>query len=66
MQAARDRVFADYRMHIGEVVVDTRVPAGQTLLPQRLDVTEAGIGKAITLLDAKRQSHLIGQPWATL
>jgi hypothetical protein len=32
MQAARDRVFADYRMHIREVVVDTRVPAEQILL----------------------------------
>jgi hypothetical protein len=32
MQAARDRVFADYRMHIREVVVDTRVPAEQMLL----------------------------------
>jgi hypothetical protein len=36
MQAARDRVFADHRMNIGEVVVDTRMPAGQTLLEQRL------------------------------
>jgi heme-degrading monooxygenase HmoA len=52
MQAARDRVFADYRMHIGEIVTDTRVPAGHTLLQQRLDETAAGIGKAITLLDA--------------
>ena len=39
MQAARDRVFADYRMLIGEVVVDTRPPAGQMLLRQPLDVT---------------------------
>jgi heme-degrading monooxygenase HmoA len=50
MQAARDRVFADYRMHIGEFVADTRVPSGQTLQQQRLDVTVAGIGNAITLL----------------
>lgn len=55
MQAARDRVFADYRMHIGEFVADTQVPAGQTLLQQRLDITEVGTGKAITLLDAKRE-----------
>jgi heme-degrading monooxygenase HmoA len=54
MQKARDRVFADYSMHIGEFVSDTRVPEGQTLLQQRLDTTEAGIGKGITLLDAKR------------
>lgn len=32
MQAARDRIFADYRMHIGEFVADTRLLAGQTLI----------------------------------
>lgn len=61
MQAARDRIFADYSMHIGEVVVDTRVPAGQTLLQQRLDATEAGIGKAIMLIDAKREPDWVKQ-----
>ena len=61
MQAARDRVFADYHMHIGEFVADTRVPAGQTLLQQRLDITEAGIGKAITLLNAKCEPDWVKQ-----
>src|SRR5580658_2418479 len=32
MQTARDRIFADYSMHIGEFISDTRLPAGQTLL----------------------------------
>jgi heme-degrading monooxygenase HmoA len=64
MQTARDRVFADYRMHIGEVVADTRIPAGQTLLQQRLDVTEAGVGKAITLLDASREPDWVTQAGA--
>lgn len=64
MQAARDRVFADYRMHIGEFVADTRVPAGYMLLQQRLDVTEAGTGKAITLLDAKRERDWVRQAGA--
>ncbi|HUN85226.1 MAG TPA: hypothetical protein VMU48_12660 [Terracidiphilus sp.] len=61
MQAARDRVFADYRMHIGEFVADTHLPAGHTLVQQRLDVTEAGIGKAITLLNAKRDPGWVRQ-----
>jgi heme-degrading monooxygenase HmoA len=61
MQKARDRVFADYRMHIGEFVSDTRIPEGQTLLQQRLDVTEAGAGKAITLLNAERDSEWLKQ-----
>jgi len=61
MQAARDRVFADYRMHIGEFVADTRVAAGYTLLQQRLDVTEAGTGKSITLLDGPREAEWVKQ-----
>jgi heme-degrading monooxygenase HmoA len=64
MQAARDRVFADYRMHIGEIVADTRVPQGQPLLQQRLDETEAGIGKAITLLDATYAPEWVTQAGA--
>jgi hypothetical protein len=55
MGAAHDRVFADCRMYIGEFVTDTRVPAGQSLLQQRLDATGTGTGKAITLLDGKRE-----------
>jgi heme-degrading monooxygenase HmoA len=64
MQAARDRVFADYHMRIGQVVADTRVPAGQTLLDQRLDATETGIGTAVTLLDGKRASDWVKQAGA--
>ena len=29
-QAARDRVFADYRLRIGQVVSDNQVPAGRS------------------------------------
>jgi heme-degrading monooxygenase HmoA len=57
MQAARDRVFADYRMHIGEFIADTRIPAG--LSQQRLDATEVGTAKAITLLNAKRDPEWV-------
>lgn len=64
MQTARDRVFADYRMHIGEVVEDTRLPAGQTLPQQRFDVTEAGSGKAITLLDTTHEPDWVKQAGA--
>ncbi|MEW6339150.1 MAG: antibiotic biosynthesis monooxygenase [Paraburkholderia sp.] len=53
MQAARDRVFSDYRLRIGQTVSDTHVPAGQVLLEQRLDVTEVGQGTAVTLHDGK-------------
>ncbi|QBR03858.1 antibiotic biosynthesis monooxygenase family protein [Paraburkholderia pallida] len=49
MQAARDRVFSDYRLRIGQVVSDNQLPAGQVLIEQRLDVTETGRGTAVTL-----------------
>ncbi|SAK47449.1 Antibiotic biosynthesis monooxygenase [Caballeronia catudaia] len=60
-QAARDRVFADYRLRIGQIVADTRVPDGHALTEQRLDVTETGAGKAVTLLDAKRAPEWVRQ-----
>lgn len=53
MQAARDRVFSDYRLSIGQVVRDNQIPAGQVLREQRLDVTEAGKGTSVTLHDGK-------------
>ena len=64
MQAARDRVFADYRLRIGQVVADTHIPEGQALLEQRLDATEIGEGKAVTLLDASRKPAWIKQTGA--
>ncbi|MGO4333148.1 antibiotic biosynthesis monooxygenase family protein [Cupriavidus sp. M-11] len=63
-QAARDRVFADYRLRIGQTVRDTHVPAGQVLLEQRLDVTETGAGTAVTLLDATRAPDWVRQAGA--
>ncbi|SOE75130.1 Heme-degrading monooxygenase HmoA [Burkholderia sp. OK233] len=53
MQAARDGVFSDYRLRIGQTLSDTHVPAGQVLREQRLDVTEVGQGTALTLHDGK-------------
>jgi heme-degrading monooxygenase HmoA len=60
-QAARDRIFSDYRLRIGQTVADTRLPEGQVLLEQRLDVTEVGAGTAVTLLDARRDPDWVKQ-----
>jgi heme-degrading monooxygenase HmoA len=60
-EAARDRVFADYQLRIGQLVTDTQLPAGQTLLEQRLDVTETGAGTAVALFDAKRAPDWVKQ-----
>ena len=64
MQAARDRVFADYRLRIGQVVGDTQLPTGQVLREQRLDVTETGYGKAVTLHDGKFSPEWVKQAGA--
>ena len=64
MQAARDRVFSDYRMRIGQTVSDTHVPEGRVLLEQRLDVTETGQGKAVTLHDGKFSPEWVKQSGA--
>jgi heme-degrading monooxygenase HmoA len=58
-QAARDRVFADYRLRIGQTVDDTRIPAGYALTEQRLDETESGAGKAVMLVDAQRAADWV-------
>ena len=63
-EAARDRVFADYRLRIGQVVADTRIPEGYTLQEQRLDVTETGAGTVVMLLDAKRSPEWVKQAGA--
>ena len=60
-QAARDRVFSDYRLRIGQTVADTRLPEGEVLLEQRLDLTEVGAGTAVTLLDATRDPDWVKQ-----
>jgi heme-degrading monooxygenase HmoA len=48
----RADVFADYRLRVGQVTADTRVPDGYALAEQRLDETETGEAKAVTLIDA--------------
>lgn len=64
MQAARDRVFSDYRLRIGQTVSDTQLPAGQVLREQRLDVTETGQGAAVSLHDGKFSTEWVKQAGA--
>ena len=44
-------VFADYRLRIGEVTVDTQPPHGHQLRQQRFDETETGGAKMLTVLE---------------
>jgi heme-degrading monooxygenase HmoA len=50
----RAEVFVDYRLRIGQLTRDTRLPAGCLLLEQRLDETEVGEGTTVVLINAKR------------
>src|SRR6202008_2607724 len=48
---ARDEVFQDYHLRVGEIVVDTAPPAGAAIVEQRLDETEIGWAKFMTLTE---------------
>ncbi|MDR5824153.1 antibiotic biosynthesis monooxygenase [Caballeronia sp. LZ043] len=62
-EAARDRVFEDYRLRIGQTFADSQIPDGHVLLEQRLDVTEVG-AKAVTLHDASRKPDWVKEAGA--
>lgn len=49
----RFEVFEDYHLRVGEVVEDTRAPAGQPLVQQRFDATEAGTAKLVTITEGR-------------
>jgi heme-degrading monooxygenase HmoA len=42
-------IFEDYHLRVGEVVSDTSPPEGHAVREQRLDETEVGIAKTLTL-----------------
>jgi heme-degrading monooxygenase HmoA len=45
----RSEIFADYHLRVGEIAADNRPPPGASLTQQRLDETETGAAKAVTL-----------------
>jgi heme-degrading monooxygenase HmoA len=47
----RFEVFQDYRLRVGEFTADSNVPRGQTLRQQRLDETEVGEAKSVTICE---------------
>src|SRR5215470_9024319 len=48
-EKGRSEIFEDYRLRVGEIVADTEPPTGQAVREQRLDETEVGAGKAVTI-----------------
>lgn len=59
-RTGRTAVFRDYHLRVGEIVLDSRLPAGQSLREQRFDETEAE-AKLIALCEAAPE-HLPAQP----
>ncbi|MDQ8729788.1 antibiotic biosynthesis monooxygenase [Bradyrhizobium sp. LHD-71] len=50
-EKGRFEVFQDYHLRVGEVITDTQPPAGHPLAQTRLDETEVGAAKAVTLTE---------------
>jgi heme-degrading monooxygenase HmoA len=57
-QRGRDEVFQDYHLRVGEIVGDTAPPAGAAIVEQRLDETEIGRAKFMTLTEVLRDSSV--------
>jgi heme-degrading monooxygenase HmoA len=47
----RSEIFEDYHLRVGEITADSQIPAGQTLRSQRLDETETGAAKMVTICE---------------
>ena len=47
----RFEIFNDYRLRVGEVIADTHPPAGLEPRPTRLDLTEVGVAKVVTITE---------------
>ena len=61
-QRGRDDVFADYHLRVGEIVADTAPPAGLSVVEQRLDETEIGAAKFVTLNGDRFLAAVAAQP----
>lgn len=48
-EQGRFEVFENYHLRVGEITIDSDIPAGHTLQQQRLDETEVGQAKVATI-----------------
>jgi heme-degrading monooxygenase HmoA len=52
-EKGRAEVFRDYHLRVGQMTRDTHLPDGARLTEQRLDETEVGEGRAVTVMTAR-------------
>jgi heme-degrading monooxygenase HmoA len=50
-QQGRDHVFSDYRLRVCEVTADNMPPSGLDIVQQRMDETEKGTAKALSITE---------------
>jgi heme-degrading monooxygenase HmoA len=56
----RAEVFRDYHLRVGEVTLDTRPPPGHAVREQRLDETETGEAKLLSIIEMRRpEAHAV-------
>src|SRR3982074_2659017 len=63
-EKGRTEILLDYRLRVGQITQDTRLPTGHRLQEQRLDETEVGEGTTISLIDARQPDGWKGLPSA--
>jgi heme-degrading monooxygenase HmoA len=63
-EKGRSEILMDYHLRVGEVTHDTRVPAGHSIMEQRLDETETGEATTVMFIDVKRPADLNEQATA--
>ena len=56
----RSEVFEDYHIRVGQVTADTHVPPGHELREQRLEETDTGAAKMVSIIQARRPPDLLG------
>lgn len=64
-EEGRSHILSDYHLRVGQLTHDTRVPMGYVIEEQRLDVTDVGEGKAITLVNGRRPANWTATNQAT-
>jgi heme-degrading monooxygenase HmoA len=65
-EAGRSGIFADYHLRVGEIVVDSGRPAGESMQQERFDETETGAAKYAVLSDVRIEELAETAPAAEL
>ena len=65
-QRGRDEVFQNDHLRVGEIVADTAPPAGMAIVEQRLDETEIGRARYMTLTEVPPEVRRDGRRAAGL